>query len=164
MLRQSGFLLIGYVEFFMFSAMRKPCYASAFRGLSNDELQMMNELFIIPFHVGYGDIVAVSWPARNATILVILTAIFTHWFYCPHRQRIFGLRKITLYTSDITTGQTEFPTSETVRYKPYATFTPESLRYLSNSESRMFPLFTGWNINRVACYLSILQNWRYPIR
>src|SRR5699024_5023441 len=84
-------------------------------------------------------------------------------FYCPHRQRIFGLRKITLYTSDIT-GQTEFPTSETVRYKPYVTFTPESLEISSNSEQGCSPLFTGGNINQCLCYLSILQNWRYPIR
>ncbi|MEC9912579.1 ion channel [Escherichia coli] len=37
---------------------------------------MMNELFYYSFisilTVGYGDIVAVSWPARNATILMIL--------------------------------------------------------------------------------------------
>ncbi|MEC9930666.1 ion channel [Escherichia marmotae] len=36
----------------------------------------MNELFYYSFisilTVGYGDIVAVSWPARNATILMIL--------------------------------------------------------------------------------------------
>ncbi|WP_371128308.1 ion channel [Escherichia coli] len=72
----SGFLLIGYMGFFMFSAIENNM-PGAFRGLSNDELQMMNELFYYSFisilTVGYGDIVAVSWPARNATILVILT-------------------------------------------------------------------------------------------
>lgn len=72
----SGFLLIGYMGFFMFSAIGSYT-PGAFRGLSNDELQMMNELFYYSFisilTVGYGDIVAVSWPARNATILVILT-------------------------------------------------------------------------------------------
>lgn len=72
----SGFLLIGYIGFFMFSAIENHM-PGAFRGLSNDELQMMNELFYYSFisilTVGYGDIVAVSWPARNATILVILT-------------------------------------------------------------------------------------------
>ena len=72
----SGFLLIGYMGFFMFSAIENHM-PGAFRGLSHDELQMMNELFYYSFisilTVGYGDIVAVSWPARNATILVILT-------------------------------------------------------------------------------------------
>ncbi|EFN4301893.1 ion transporter [Escherichia coli] len=72
----SGFLLIGYMGFFMFSAIENYT-PGAFRGLSHDELQMMNELFYYSFisilTVGYGDIVAVSWPARNATILVILT-------------------------------------------------------------------------------------------
>lgn len=72
----SGFLLIGYMGFFMFSAIENHM-PGAFRGLSRDELQMMNELFYYSFisilTVGYGDIVAVSWPARNATILVILT-------------------------------------------------------------------------------------------
>ncbi|MGP3591456.1 ion channel [Vagococcus sp. WN89Y] len=72
----SGFLLIGYMGFFMFSAIESHM-PGAFRGLSHDELQMMNELFYYSFisilTVGYGDIVAVSWPARNATILVILT-------------------------------------------------------------------------------------------
>lgn len=60
----------------MFSAIENHM-PGAFRGLSNDELQMMNELFYYSFisilTVGYGDIVAVSWPARNATILVVLT-------------------------------------------------------------------------------------------
>ena len=72
----SGFLLIGDMGFFMFSAIENYT-PGAFRGLSHDELQMMNELFYYSFisilTVGYGDIVAVSWPARNATILVILT-------------------------------------------------------------------------------------------
>ncbi|HAK0225054.1 TPA: ion transporter [Salmonella enterica] len=72
----SGFLLIGYMGFFIFSAIESHMPGS-FRGLSSDELQMMNELFYYSFisilTVGYGDIVAVSWPARNATILVILT-------------------------------------------------------------------------------------------
>lgn len=62
--------------FFMFSAIENYT-PGAFRGLSQDELQVMNELFCYSFisilTVGYGDIVAVSWPARNATILVILT-------------------------------------------------------------------------------------------
>ncbi|EHT4165222.1 ion transporter [Escherichia coli] len=71
----SGFLLIGYMGFFMFSAI-ESYMPGAFRGLSQDKLQMMNELFYYSFisilTVGYGDIVAVSWPARNATILMIL--------------------------------------------------------------------------------------------
>ncbi|EHV83078.1 putative ion transport protein, partial [Escherichia coli DEC7C] len=54
----------------MFSAIENHM-PGAFRGLSNDELQMMNELFYYSFisilTVGYGDIVAVSWPAHNAT-------------------------------------------------------------------------------------------------
>ncbi|MEG8111505.1 ion channel [Escherichia marmotae] len=71
----SGFLLIGYMGFFMFSAI-ESYMPGAFRGLSQDKLQMMNELFYYSFisilTVGYGDIVAVNWPARNATILMIL--------------------------------------------------------------------------------------------
>ncbi|MED9555012.1 ion channel [Escherichia marmotae] len=71
----SGFLLIGYMGFFMFSAI-ESYMPGAFRGLSQDKLQMMNELFDYSFisilTVGYGDIVAVNWPARNATILMIL--------------------------------------------------------------------------------------------
>ena len=71
----SGFLLIGYMGFFMFSAI-ESYMPGAFRGLSQDKLQMMNALFYYSFisilTVGYGDIVAVSWPARNATILMIL--------------------------------------------------------------------------------------------
>ncbi|MED0210589.1 potassium channel family protein [Escherichia coli] len=59
----------------MFSAI-ESYMPGAFRGLSQDKLQMMNELFYYSFisilTVGYGDIVAVSWPARNATILMIL--------------------------------------------------------------------------------------------
>lgn len=71
-----GFLLIGYMGFFMFPEIENHM-PDAFRGPSHDELQMMNELFYYSFisilTVGYSDIVAVSWPARNANILVILT-------------------------------------------------------------------------------------------
>jgi len=59
----SGFLLIGYMGFFMFSAIESHM-PGAFRWLSHDELQMMNELFYYSFisilTVGYGDIVAIS--------------------------------------------------------------------------------------------------------
>lgn len=70
-----GFLLIGYMGFFLFSSIE--LYApGAFKGLSSETPLILNDLFYYSFisilTVGYGDIVAVSWPARNATILVVL--------------------------------------------------------------------------------------------
>ncbi|MEG0211203.1 potassium channel family protein [Hafnia sp.] len=70
-----GFLLIGYMGFFLFSSIE--VYApGSFKGLSSEVPLILNDLFYYSFisilTVGYGDIVAVSWPARNATILVVL--------------------------------------------------------------------------------------------
>lgn len=70
-----GFLLIGYMGFFVFSSIE--LYApGSFKGISSEVPLILNDLFYYSFisilTVGYGDIVAVSWPARNATILVVL--------------------------------------------------------------------------------------------
>lgn len=70
-----GFLLIGYMGFFLFSSIELYSPGS-FKGLSSEVPLILNDLFYYSFisilTVGYGDIVAVSWPARNATILVVL--------------------------------------------------------------------------------------------
>nr|WP_236942201.1 potassium channel family protein [Escherichia sp. MOD1-EC6163] len=70
-----GFLLIGYMGFFLFSSI-EVYTPGAFRGVSSERPLMMNDLFYYSFisilTVGYGDIVAASWTARNATILVAL--------------------------------------------------------------------------------------------
>ncbi|ACY84099.1 potassium channel family protein [Edwardsiella piscicida] len=71
----SGFLLIGYIGLFIFSSI-EVLQPGSFKGISDNPQQMFNDLFYYSFisilTVGYGDIVAVSWPARNATILVVL--------------------------------------------------------------------------------------------
>ncbi|EKN4693558.1 two pore domain potassium channel family protein [Yersinia ruckeri] len=71
----SGFLLIGYMGFFLFSSIEIYSPGS-FKGVSSEIPFLMNDLFYYSFisilTVGYGDIVAVSWPARNATILIVL--------------------------------------------------------------------------------------------
>ncbi|WP_077999226.1 potassium channel family protein [Edwardsiella tarda] len=71
----SGFLLIGYIGLFIFSSI-EVLHPGSFKGIGGDQQQMFNDLFYYSFisilTVGYGDIVAVSWPARNATILVVL--------------------------------------------------------------------------------------------
>ncbi|WHQ33038.2 potassium channel family protein [Edwardsiella anguillarum] len=71
----SGFLLIGYIGLFIFSSI-EVLQPGSFKGISDNPQQMFNDLFYYSFisilTVGYGDIVAVSWPARNATIVVVL--------------------------------------------------------------------------------------------
>lgn len=95
----SEFLLIVYMGFFMFSAIENHM-SGAFRGLSHEELQMMNELFYYSFisilTVGYGDIVAVSWPDCNTTILVILTGYIYSLFFIARIVSEFSVsEKIT---------------------------------------------------------------------
>ena len=71
----SGFLLIGYIGFFLFASIEVSMPGS-FKGVSSDVTIMANDLFYYSFisilTVGYGDIVAVSWTARNASIFIDL--------------------------------------------------------------------------------------------
>lgn len=71
----SGFLLLGYCSYFLFLGIEFHTPGS-FSGLGRNE-SIMNDLFYFSYitilTVGYGDIVPVSWVARNATILAALT-------------------------------------------------------------------------------------------
>lgn len=70
----SGFLLLGYCSYFLFLGIEFHTPGS-FSGLGRNE-SVMNDLFYFSYitilTVGYGDIVPVSWVARNATILAAL--------------------------------------------------------------------------------------------
>ena len=70
----SGFLLLGYCSYFLFLGIEFHTPGS-FSGLGRNE-SIMNDLFYFSYitilTVGYGDIVPVSWVARNATILAAL--------------------------------------------------------------------------------------------
>ncbi|HIV65160.1 MAG TPA: ion transporter [Candidatus Mailhella excrementigallinarum] len=70
----SGFLLLGYCSYFLFLGIEFHTPGS-FSGLGRNE-NIMNDLFYFSYitilTVGYGDIVPVSWVARNATILAAL--------------------------------------------------------------------------------------------
>lgn len=70
----SGFLLLGYCSYFLFLGIEFHTPGS-FSGLGRNE-SIMNDLFYFSYitilTVGYGDIVPVTWVARNATILAAL--------------------------------------------------------------------------------------------
>lgn len=70
----SGFLLLGYCSYFLFLGIEFHTPGS-FSGLGRNE-NIMNDLFYFSYitilTVGYGDIVPVTWVARNATILAAL--------------------------------------------------------------------------------------------
>ncbi|EHI7423289.1 two pore domain potassium channel family protein [Salmonella enterica] len=92
-----GFLLIGYMGFFLFSSIE--LYApGSFKGISAETPLILNDLFYYSFisilTVGYGDIVAVSWPARNATILVVLVGYIYSLVFIARVVSDFTSRKL----------------------------------------------------------------------
>lgn len=92
-----GFLLIGYMGFFLFSSIE--LYApGSFKGISSEAPLILNDLFYYSFisilTVGYGDIVAVSWPARNATILVVLVGYIYSLVFIARVVSDFTSRKL----------------------------------------------------------------------
>ena len=71
----SGYLLIGFIAFFLFSELEQLLPGS-FVMTSTGKPAGPNELFYFAYvtilTIGYGDIAPVTWPARNATILMAI--------------------------------------------------------------------------------------------
>lgn len=71
----SGYLLIGFIGFFLFMELQQIIPGS-FSVTSTGRPAQANELFYFAFvtimTIGYGDIAPVTWPARNATILMAI--------------------------------------------------------------------------------------------
>ena len=72
----SGFILIALTGFFSFQIIEN-IYPGSFVNLVTNNPAHIDDLFYYAFvtimTIGYGDVVAVSWPARNAMILMALT-------------------------------------------------------------------------------------------